>query len=117
MADEQDGGGFKMPALGELMKMAQDMQSKVSGIQGDLAAKTCEASAGGGMVTAVVNGQYEVVSIRIEKDVVDPNDVGMLQDLVAAAVNQAILKIRELTKEEMAKLTGGLNVPGLPNLF
>ena len=117
MADQTGGGGFKMPDLGELMKMAQDMQSKVSTIQDDLAKKTCEASAGGGMVTAVVNGQYEIVAIRIEKDVVDPNDVEMLQDLIAAAVNQAITKIRELTKDEMAKLTGGLNIPGMPSLF
>jgi hypothetical protein len=93
------------------------MQSKVAGIQDELAKTTCEAAAGGGMVTATVNGQYEVVSIVIDKEVVDPNDVGMLQDLIVAAINQAMTKVRELTKAEMAKLTGGLNIPGMPNLF
>ena len=110
-------GDFKMPDLGGLMKAAQEMQAKVANIQDELAKKTCEASAGGGMVTAVVNGQYEVVSITIDRDVVDPADLGMLQDLVVAAVNQAIGKVRELAKEEMAKLTGGLNIPGMPQLF
>lgn len=108
---------FKMPDLGNLMKAAQEMQAKVSDIQDELAKKTCEASAGGGMVTAVVNGQYEMVELRIDKDVVDPNDVQMLQDLIVAATNQAIAKVRDLAKSEMAKLTGGLNIPGMPNLF
>ena len=116
MADEGESG-FKMPDMGELVKMASDMQSKVSGAQEELAKKTCEASAGGGMVSAVVNGQYDVISVKIEKDVVDPNDVEMLQDLLVAAVNQAIAKVREMTKQEMAKLTGGLNIPGMPTLF
>ncbi len=110
-------GGFKMPDLGELMRTAQEMQGKVAAIQDELAKKTCEASAGGGMVTAVVNGQYELVSISIDKEVVDPDDVGMLQDLIVAATNQAMQKVRDMTKEEMAKLTGGLNIPGMPNLF
>ncbi len=115
MAD--DGSEFKMPDLGNLVKVAQDMQAKVASAQEELAKMTCEASSGGGMVTAVVNGQYDVVSIEIDAEVVDPTDVGMLQDLVVAAVNQAITKVRELAKQEMAKLTGGLNIPGMPNLF
>ena len=110
-------GDFKMPDFGNLMKVAQEMQGKVAAIQEELAKKTVEASAGGGMVTAVVNGQYELVEMRIDKEVVDPNDVGMLQDLVVAATNQAIQKVRDMTKEEMSKLTGGLNIPGMPNLF
>jgi len=112
-----DDGGFKMPDLGNLVQLAKDMQAKVAVAQEDLAKMTCEASSGGGMVTAVVNGQYEVVSVVIEKEVVDPADVGMLQDLIVAAVNQAMTKVRELAKQEMSKLTGGLNIPGMPNLF
>ncbi|RMH41116.1 MAG: YbaB/EbfC family nucleoid-associated protein [Deltaproteobacteria bacterium] len=112
-----DDGGFKMPDLGNLVQLAQDMQRKVADVQAQLAAKTCEASAGGGMVTATVNGQYDVVSIRIDPEVVDPADVAMLEDLVTAAVNQAIEKVREMTKAEMAKLTGGLAIPGMPQLF
>lgn len=115
MAD--DSSGFKMPDMGNLVQLAQDMQAKVASAQQELAKMTCEASSGGGMVTAVVNGQYEVVSIVIETDVVDPTDVGMLQDLIVAALNQAMTKVRELAKQEMAKLTGGLNIPGMPNLF
>jgi len=108
---------FKMPDLGNLMQVAQKMQADVAKLQDELADKTCEASAGGGMVTAVVNGKYEVVSLTFDKDAVDPNDTGMLQDLIIAAVNQAIGKVRDLTQDEMGKLTGGLGIPGLPNLF
>ena len=108
---------FKMPDLGNLMQAAQKMQGEVTKLQDELAKKTCEASAGGGMVTATVNGQFEVVSIKIDPEVVNPSDVDMLQDLVAAAVNQAVAKVREMTQSEMAKLTGGLGIPGMPNLF
>ncbi len=102
------GGG-----LGDLMKQAQKMQQELLRIQEELATKTVEASSGGGMVTVVINGRLEVVSIKIEKDVVDPSDVEMLQDLVLAAVNEGIAKSQEMTKEEMAKVTGGLPIPGL----
>jgi DNA-binding YbaB/EbfC family protein len=106
---------FKMPNLENLMAAAQKIQGEVARMQEDLAKKTCEASAGGGMVTATVNGHYELVTLKIDKSAVDPEDVGMLQDLVLAAVNQAIAKVREMAREEAAKLTGGLNVniPGL----
>ena len=107
----------KLPDLGNLMQVAQKMQSEVTRMQDELAQKTCEASAGGGMVTAVVNGQYEVVKVTIDPEVVDKSDVAMLEDLVAAAVNQAVTKVREMTQSEMAKLTGGLGIPGMPNLF
>jgi nucleoid-associated protein EbfC len=112
-----DDGGFKMPDLGNLMKMAQDMQSRVAEAQEELARKTCEASAGGGMVTVTMNGSSEIVAITIDPEVVDPKDVAMLQDLIVAAVNQAITKVKEMTRAEMSKLTGGLNIPGMPNLF
>jgi DNA-binding YbaB/EbfC family protein len=108
---------FKMPDLGNLMQAAQKLQGDVSRMQEELAQMRSEASAGGGMVTAVVNGQYDLVSLTIDKDAVDPQDVGMLQDLVIAAVNQATAKMREHAKEEMSKLTGGLNIPGLSGLI
>ena len=96
-----------------IMKQAQQMQAKMMKLQEELAAKTVEASAGGGMVTAIVNGKYELVSLKIEKDVVNPDDVEMLQDLIVAAVNEAVRKAQEMAQAEMAKLTGGLNIPGL----
>ncbi len=106
----------KMPDLGSLMDLAQKLQGDVQRMQQELERRTCEASAGGGMVTAVVNGKYELVSLRIEKDAVDPDDVAMLQDLVVAAVNQAMAKMRDTAQQEMAKLTGGLSIPGLPGM-
>lgn len=99
--------------IGQLLKQAQKVQQKMQEIQEELAARTVEATAGGGMVTAVVNGKQELQSIRIEKDVIDPNDPGMLQDLVVAAVNEAMSKSKQLVAEEMNKLTGSLGLPGL----
>ncbi len=107
----------KMPDLGGIMEMAKRLQGDVARVQEELERKTCEASSGGGMVTATVNGKYELISIAVDKNVIDPADPEMLQDLIVAAVNQAIVKIREMTKDEMGKLTGGLNIPGMPNLF
>jgi nucleoid-associated protein EbfC len=102
----------KMPDLNNLMKMAQELQGNVSKMQEQLAQMQVEASSGGGMVTATVNGQFELVALKIEPGAIDPNDPGMLQDLVVAAVNQANAKMRDKAKEEMSKLTGGLNLPG-----
>ncbi len=99
--------------MGNLMKQAQQMQEKLLKMQEELATRTIEASAGGGMVTVTVNGKSEVMSIKIEKEVVDPEDVEMLEDLVAAAVNEALRKAQEMMQEEMSKVTGGLNIPGL----
>lgn len=99
--------------MGNIMKQAQQMQEKMARMQEELAEKTVEASAGGGMVTAVVNGKQSLVSLNIEKDVVDPEDVEMLQDLVLAAINEALKKSQEMMQEEMSKVTGGLNMPGL----
>ncbi len=99
--------------LGNIMKQAQQMQAKIARIQQELETKVVEASAGGGMVTALVNGKQEILELKIEKDVVDPEDVEMLQDLVTAAINEAIKQSQEMIKEEMGKATGGMNIPGL----
>jgi DNA-binding YbaB/EbfC family protein len=103
----------KMPDLGNLMQVAQKMQADAVKMQEKLAAQTCEADSGGGMVRATVNGAFELVSLKIDKAVADPEDLEMLQDLIVAAVNQAVNKVREMTKGEMSKLTGGLSIPGL----
>lgn len=101
--------------LGNMMRQAQKMQEKMAQIQKELGDKTCEASAGGGMVTAVVNGNQELVSLKIDPSVVDPEDVDMLQDLVVAAVNEGARRSKEMMAEEMGKVTSGLgmNIPGL----
>lgn len=99
--------------FGKLMKQAQQMQEKMMRVQEELASRTVEATAGGGMVTAVVNGKNELVSLKIEKEVVDPDDIEMLQDLVVAAVNEGVRKAHEMAAEEMSKVTGGMNIPGL----
>ena len=99
--------------LGQILKQAQKVQAQIAKTQKELEQKTVEASAGGGMVTAVANGSNQVVSIKIEPDVVDPNDIEMLQDLVIAAVNEALRRVQEMTQSEMAKITGGMGIPGL----
>jgi DNA-binding YbaB/EbfC family protein len=106
-----------MPDLGALMRQAQQLQANVQKAQEELATMTVDASAGGGMVTATVNGQFELVKLVVDKAVVDPSDVGMLQDLIIAAINQANAKMRETSKEKMAGLMGGMNIPGMPGLF
>ncbi|MDJ0818494.1 MAG: YbaB/EbfC family nucleoid-associated protein [Desulfobacterales bacterium] len=102
-----------MKGMGNMMKQAQKLQSQMLKLQEELAQKTVESSAGGGMVTVVANGRQQIVSIKIESEVVDPEDVDMLQDLVLAAVNDALSKAQEMVTSEMGKLTGGLNIPGL----
>ncbi len=96
-----------------LMKQAQKLQEKMAKVQEELASKTVEATAGGGMVTAVVSGKFELTSIRIEKDVVNAEDVEMLQDLIVAAVNEGIRRAQEMASAEMAKVTGGMKLPGM----
>ena len=96
-----------------LMKQAQQMQAKLAKVQDELKQKEVEASAGGGMATVTVNGAQEVLSIRIEREIGNPDDVGMLQDLVCAAVNEALKKSRDMMSQEMAKVTGGLGIPGM----
>jgi len=101
------------PNMKEMMSQAQRLQAKIGKLQEELAQKTVEASVGGGMVKAVANGKPEIVSISFEKEVVDPDDIDMLQDLVVAAVNEALTRAKEMVESEMSKLTGGLNIPGL----
>lgn len=96
-----------------LMKQAQRIQSQVSKMQEELADRTVEASAGGGMVVAVANGRQELVSIAIDPQVVDADDVEMLEDLVVAAVSEALARAGEMAAEEMKKVTGGMSLPGL----
>jgi len=99
--------------FGNIMKQAKKMQERMARLQEELGMKTVEVSSGGGMVSVVVNGKFEVMSLKIEKDVVNPDDVEMLQDLVMAAVNEGVRKAQEMNAAEMAKITGGLNIPGL----
>ena len=102
-----------MKGMGNLMKQAQKLQSKMLKLQEELADKTVETTSGGGMVKVVANGKQQIVSIEIEKEVVDPDDVDMLQDLILAAVKDALTKSQDMVSSEMSKLTGGMNVPGM----
>lgn len=99
--------------LGNMMKQAQQMQRRMAQLQEELETRQVEATAGGGMVTAVVSGKQQLLSLKIDPSAVDPEDVEMLQDLVTAAVNEAIKQSQKLAQEEMGKLTGGLSIPGL----
>lgn len=99
--------------LGDLMKQAQKMKERMAELQEELSKRTIEATAGGGMVKVVANGKQEIISIKIEPEVVKSGDVEMLEDLIIAGVNEAIRRVQEMAKEEMSKLTGGINIPGL----
>lgn len=99
--------------LGGMLKQAQKIQAQLAKMQEEMAQKTVEASSGGGMVSVVVNGKQEVISVKIEREVVNPDDIDMLQDLILAAVNEGIRKSQEMVTEEMKRLTGGLSIPGL----
>ena len=99
--------------LGQMMKQAQQMQQKMARVQQELEQRELEASAGGGMVTARVNGKQQVLALTIDPSVVDSQDVEMLQDLVLVAINEAIRQSQQMVQEEMGKLTGGLSIPGL----
>ncbi len=99
--------------FGNILKQAQQMHAKITQLQEEMAAKTVEASSGGGMVHVIINGKQEILSIRIDPEVVNREDVEMLQDLILAAVNEAIRKSQEMMTEEMKKITGGLSIPGL----
>lgn len=102
-----------MKGMGNMMKQAQKLQAKMLKMQEELADKTVEATAGGGMIKIVANGRQQILSIQIEKEVVDPDDIEMLQDLILAAVNDALAKSQEMVSGEMGKLTGGLKIPGM----
>ena len=99
--------------LAQIMKQAQMMQQKMARLQEEAAQKTAEASAGGGAVIVMVNGKNQIVSLTIKKEAVDPEDVEMLQDLVMAAVNEALTKVQAELAEQMGKITGGISIPGL----
>ncbi|MDR1044545.1 MAG: YbaB/EbfC family nucleoid-associated protein [Candidatus Adiutrix sp.] len=100
-------------AMGDLVQKAQEMQRKVADLQADLAGRTVSADAGGGMVTATANGAGELVSIRLEREIINPGEAEMLEDLILAAANEALKKAQDLVAREMAALTGGLKLPGL----
>lgn len=102
-----------MKGMGGMLKQAQKLQNQMVKLQSELAERTVEATAGGGMVKVVANGGQRIVSIEIEPEVVDPEDVEMLQDLVLAAANDALARAQQMVSDEMGKLTGGMNIPGL----
>ena len=106
-----------IPDMGQLMKQAQQFQARMAKMQEEVGTRTVEASAGGGMVSVVANGKQEIISVHIDKEVIDPEDSEMLQDLIMAAVNDALSRARDMMNEEMGKLTKGLNIPGMPGLL
>jgi DNA-binding YbaB/EbfC family protein len=99
--------------MGDLMKQAKVMQERLANLQAEVGARTVEASAGGGMVTATVSGKLQLLSVTIDPEILGSGDREMLQDLVVAAVNEAIRQAQAMMGEEMSKLTGGLRIPGL----
>jgi len=99
--------------MGKMMKQVQKMQADMAKLQEELVNRTVEASSGGGMVKAVVNGKQEVKSIEINPEAVDPEDLEMLQDMILAAINEALRKSQEMVAAEMNKITGGVSIPGL----
>ena len=99
--------------IGQMLKQMQQLQSKMQEVQSELESTEVEGSSGGGMIKVVANGKNEIVSVVIDPEVVDKNDVEMLQDLIVAAVNQAREKVQEMQSEKMSGLTGGMNIPGL----
>ncbi|MGR3218226.1 MAG: YbaB/EbfC family nucleoid-associated protein [Candidatus Anammoxibacter sp.] len=103
--------------IGDIMKQAQKMQKRMEDIKANLQERVVEATSGGGMVTVQMNGKIEPLSIKIDKEVVDPGDVQMLEDLVLAAVTQAIKKAQDIYQTEMNKLAGGVNIPGLADML
>ncbi|TYO97019.1 YbaB/EbfC family nucleoid-associated protein [Desulfallas thermosapovorans] len=99
--------------MAKMMKQVQKMQAEMARMQEELGNRTVESSAGGGVVRVVANGRQEIVAVEIKPEVVDPEDVEMLQDLVLTAVNEALKQAQDMMTKEMSKLTGGLNIPGL----
>ncbi|MDR2947151.1 MAG: YbaB/EbfC family nucleoid-associated protein [Candidatus Adiutrix sp.] len=100
-------------AMNDLVKQAQEMQKKIGDMQDQLTGRMVTATAGGGMVTVTANGAGELIAVRLEREIINPNDPEMLGDLVLAAANEALKKSREMVSQEMSRLTGGLNLPGL----
>ena len=108
------GGPSNMQGM---IKQAQKMQEDMTNLQADLDEREYEVNAGGGVVTVKINGKLEVLSIDIKPEVVDPDDIETMSDILVAAVNEAIKKVNEVNSTEMGKITGGLNVPGLSGLL
>ncbi|KUK11284.1 MAG: Nucleoid-associated protein [Clostridia bacterium 41_269] len=104
---------MNMGKMNKMMKQVQKMQASLAKLQEELEEKVVEASSGGGAVKVKVNGKQEVLELKIDPEAVDPDDIGMLEDLVLAAVNEALKKAQEMVNEEMGKITGGFNFPGL----
>ena len=102
-----------MKGFGNMMKEAQKLQEKMLAMQEEIAKRKVEATAGGGMVTVEANGKQEILSIKIDPEVINKDDAQMLEDLVLAACNEALRKSRELVQQELGKLTGGMKLPGL----
>ncbi len=100
-----------------MLKQVQKMQEDMANLQTELEAKEYEVSAGGGMVNVRINGKKEILSIDIKPEIVDPDDIETLSDIIVAGVNQAIKKVDEVSGEEMSKITGQMNIPGIPGLF
>lgn len=113
MAKRGFGGGMMPQNMNNLLKQAQKMQESMQKMQAELEQKEVESSVGGGAVTVKVNGKKEVLEINIKPEVVDPDDIEMLQDLVLSAVNEALRSIEEMQATQMSKVTGGMNIPGL----
>ncbi len=105
-----------IPNMGNLLKQAQKFQSEIAKLQEELGDRTVEASSGGGMVSVVVNGRQEILSINIDPEVINPDDPDMLKDLILAAVNDGLSRAKNMVNEEMGKLTSGLNIPKIPGL-
>ncbi len=103
--------------FGDMMRQAKKMQQEMGKIQEESRKKTVEASAGGGMVTVTANGAMEIIAIKIDREVVNPDDIEMLQDLIVAATNEVLRQAQKMVGDEMGKITGGLNLPGLGNLL
>lgn len=116
MPGRQPGGGGMGGGLGDLMQQAQKMQAEMEKANEELANETIEVSAGGGMVTIVITGQRQIRAITLKPEVVDPDDIDMLQDLLVAAVNQAIEQAQAVAASRMDGLTSGLSLPGFPGL-
>ena len=113
MAKKGYGGGMMPGNMNQILKQAQKMQDNMQKMQQELEAKEYEVSVGGGDVTVKVNGQKELLDITMKPEVVDPDDIEMLQDLVISAVNEALRKVDEAQSSQMSKMAGGMNIPGL----
>ena len=98
----------------QMMKQARKMQEQLASVQANLSETTVDASAGGGMVKVTVNGDMQLVSVKIDPEAVDPNDIEMLEDMIVAAVNEAVRGVNEIASKQMGAITGGLNIPGMP---